>query len=221
MAFYACSDEEHADGTPHYHVSLKLKKPSRWGQPRKRLQGMGAVVNFSEGPAHSDGMYAWVYRYIRKLDGHCYHSEGHPSLQTITSNYARTREATNSQKAKNKKTAPQQSRASGSAPPKKLTNELVGQYCREHNIKTLDQLLADAETRRLNGDNTLNAFIFLRPSMKNVSEIVELTWRMKKAVEKVKNLATPRMDALRSAFDSSCVADCNGAWLGLPWRFCK
>ena len=95
---------------------------------------------------------------------------------------------------------------------KRLTNEDVADYCRQNDIKNINQLLADAETRKVEGDKTLSSFIFSR-SLKNISELIEVTWMMKKAVSKVKNLATPRMETLLAAYNAECVQNCNGLWL--------
>ena len=48
VSFYACCEEPHATGGIHYHVSIKLKKPQRWGTAKKKLSDVGAVVNFSK-----------------------------------------------------------------------------------------------------------------------------------------------------------------------------
>ena len=74
VSFYACAEEAHVDGSPHYHVSFKLTKPQRWAGAKKVLSAAGAVANFAK-PAHKeDGMYAWAYRYIMKFDKDVYHS---------------------------------------------------------------------------------------------------------------------------------------------------
>ena len=53
---------------------------------------------------------------------------------------------------------------------------------------------------------------FSRP-LKSVSELIDLAWMMKRAVAKVKNLATPRMEQSRVASNSPCLQNCNGLWL--------
>ena len=217
VSYYACCEEEHEDGTPHYHVTIQLKKPCRWGPAKRRLAQKGATVNFSEGPCNSDGKYAWIYRYITKLDQDVYHSKTHPTLDSIKKTYSRTSVATNAQKKRGQSTSSHSGSQSTSAPrppkrAKKLTNEDVSNYCREKDIKTLDELMADGETRRVNGDSTLSSFLLNR-SLKSVTELIDVTWRMARAVTKVRNLSIPRMDALRTASQSPCVPQCAGMWL--------
>ena len=217
VSYYACCEENHEDGTPHYHATLQLKKPCRWGVAKKRLAKQGATVNFSEGPANADGKYAWIYRYITKLDPDVYHSKTHPTLDRIKQKFSRTSVATCSRKRNSQASSSNTGTQSVTTPrpqkrSRRITNEDVSNYCREKEIKTIDELLADAETRRLNGDTTLSSFLLNR-SLKSVTELVEVTWRMAKAVTKVRNLSIPRMDALRLASQSPCVQKCNGLWL--------
>ena len=42
---------------------------------------------------------------------------------------------------------------------RKLGTEDVSDYCLKQSIKTLNELLADAETRRINGDDTQKSFV--------------------------------------------------------------
>lgn len=198
---------------------MNLTKPQRWDAPKKALQERGAKgVNFAEIPDGGNGMYAWAYRYVTKSDRNAYHSPGHPSLESIAQKNKQTEQATQSQRKKRIEKASKACSATADTPKgregkqkKRLRNDEVADYCRQKEIKTLDELLADAETRRVNGDDTLSSYIISRP-LKSISELLEVVWRMSKAVEKVKNLATPRMESLQSAFDSSCIADCNGLW---------
>ena len=207
VAYYAACEEKHADGSPHYHVCIQLTKSQRWAVPKRKLQEQGATVHFSEGPENADGMYAWAYRYICKSDEAPYETPNHPNLQTIRQNCEKTKAATT---AKRKKTeeipnTPQPEKS------KPLTNADIAQYCRDHNIKTVDGFLADAETRKINGDKTFNDYIFSK-GPKNLSDTIELAWRMERAAQKITNLKTPRMTALQAALDSPCVEDCNGQW---------
>ena len=79
-------------------------------------------------------------------------------------------------------------------------------------IFALDELLADAETRRLDGDETLSRYVFAS-NAKSLSEQIDLVWRMAASVQKVKSLRTPRMEKLVSASLKPCEGGCNDLWL--------
>ena len=208
VSYYAACEEVHQNGTAHYHVSIKLAKSQRWATAKRKLMEKGAVVNFSEGPSHADGMYAWAYRYVCKSDPAPHETENHPSLEQICANTSRTKAASSAKKKKLEEEGP----SNAAAKSKKLGNEDVADYCRKKNIKTLDGLLADAETRRVDGDTTLSKFIFSR-SAKSLGEIIDMTWRMSRAVKKMTNLSTPRLSVLQTASAKGCNTDCNGSWL--------
>ena len=165
VSFYACAEEAHVDGSPHYHVRFKLTKPQRWAGAKKVLSAAGAVANFAK-PAHKeDGMYAWAYRYIMKFDKDVYHSPGHPCLQEITSGNPNIHKANAAYRKKRSERAATTSAASANAASeskkrKRLSNEEVADYCRLHELKTVNELLADAETRKLEGDTTQSSFFF-------------------------------------------------------------
>ena len=216
VSFYSCSEETHEDGTPHYHVSFKLTKPQRWANAKQKLSEMGAVVNFAQPQDNVDCMYAWAYRYATKTDRHAYHSPAHPSLERIQLNWEKTRAASSSQNAKKNSAQSSQSTSTNKSPPPKrrkgLTNEDVGDYCREKNIRTVDELLADAEIRKRNGDKTLSSYVYSR-SVKTLGELIDMAWRMARAVAKVSNLARPRLESLRTALSEECIPECQGLWL--------
>ncbi len=210
VSYYACCLERHADGAPHYHVCIKLAKAQRWSVPKQKLQQMGATVNFSEGPVNADGKYAWIYRYVSKSDKTVFHCQGHPSLHRIVQNNQRVTKALEAGRKKRKE-PPATPSTSTATKATRLSNSDVSDYCREKQLKTFDEVLADAETRRLNGDTTLSTFV-LSKTVKSMTELVETTWRMEKSVTKVRNLKLPRMEALKAAFDGGCVEGCNGLW---------
>ena len=206
VSFYAACEETHQDGRPHYHVSIKLTQGQRWGTAKGRLLDKGAVVHFSEGPPHVDGKYAWAYRYVCKSHPSPCHTPNHPQLQKICSDAHKTQAATS---AKKRKFEEKKQKGGDEKKSKKLRTEDVADYCRKNSIKTLNELLADAETRHVNGDNTLRSFIFSR-SMKGLSDMLDMTWRMSNAVAIIHNLKRPRMEVLKEAAEADCDPKCNG-----------
>ncbi len=82
--YWACSQEEHQDGGLHYHVSVKLTGPKRWGGEKKHFSDEhGIVLNFFE--AHDD--YYSAYKYITKSDKSVYESKDHPNLTELGFSY--------------------------------------------------------------------------------------------------------------------------------------
>lgn len=216
VSWYACAKEPHQLGGFHYHVTIKLFQGQRWGIAKEFLERHGAVVNFARPPSADTAMYAWMFKYICKYDKEVYLSSGHPSLEAISSNQ-RCQKAISSQMEKRKKKkeaegAGSTSKKSETAKSARLKEGDVATYCRKMNIRTLDELMADGETRRVEGDNSLFSFIFGR-TIKSLNEMLTKAWMMHNAVEKVKNLAMPRMTALSLCRDSECLESCDGLWL--------
>ena len=162
---YSCAEDPHENGGTHYNVSMKLTNSQRWVSAKHSLAAKGAICNFSKPANGQDGMYAWMYRYICKYDEEVYHSPGHPSLQSISQNKNKIHEANAAYRRKRQQSATSVSRSqSEDEPPKKckqkrLSNEEGGDYCRKNSIRKLDGLLADAETRKQEGDSTLTSYI--------------------------------------------------------------
>ena len=221
VSYYACSEELHSDGSPHYHCSIKLNKTKRWKAAKERLREMGAKgVQFSVIPddkdGNKDGKYAWAYRYTCKSDPDVYHSATHPTLRVIAANKGKT-SAASAAKATKRAIAVVDDRSKENANDRnvkkqKLDSHDVCTYIRDENIRTVDELLADAETRRLDGDDTLCRYVFSR-NIKSLGEQIDLVWRMAGSVAKVKSLKTPRMEKLISASQESCATDCDELWL--------
>ena len=65
VEYFACGLEQHENGLPHYHMSLKLSGPKKWVRVKKAIQDdEGIVVNF--GDKHDD--YVMAFRYVCKAD---------------------------------------------------------------------------------------------------------------------------------------------------------
>lgn len=218
VEWYACAEEPHLIEGLHYHVTIKLFKGQRWFPAKEFLSSFGPVVNFSRPPPGKGAMYAWMFRYICKYDQSVFLSERHPSLQDISSN-RRCEKAINSQVEKRRQkisldteaTTRKEGKKTKEVKKSRLKEDEVAAYCRKVPIKTLDELMADAEIRRQEGDNTLNAFIFGR-TIKSLNEMLTKAWMMEGAVRKVKDLGTPRLTVLQSFKDAACLENCNGLW---------
>ena len=156
-------------------------------------------------------MYAWAYRYITKYDGNVYHSEGHPTLQRIEKNKSAANANIVYRANRNKSGNVDSDAAKGKK--RKLSREEVGDYCVEKGIKTLNELMSDAQRRKVEGDTTLSSFIYGGNSLKSVRETIDIAWMMQKSVSKVRNLSTPRLQQLRNAAATACVNNCNGGWI--------
>ena len=217
VAHYACAEEPHADGGFHYHVAIKLNRGQRWGTAKKTLKDAGAIVNF-QGPPGSQGMYAWMYFYISKYDKMIYHSEHHPTLDRIQSNQSAAnanRVYRENRKRAAKAAQPNDGVSTGNQQPaSKLSKQDVGEYCVTKGFKSLTDLLADAETRKKEGDLSLSSAVYSL-GLKSVREVISTAWLMHDSVEKLKNLNADRMDVVVAESEKPCVPNCRGTWLRL------
>ena len=196
-----------------HHCSMKLGKTQRWKGAKDKLEKKGAKgVQFSLIPDGKLGKYAWAYRYTTKSDTDAYHSPNHPSLERISANRRQTQSVSRAKAAKRVIEQLVQDTDTQGGKKQKLNKGDVCTYIREKNIRTLDELLADAETRRLDGDETLSRYVFAS-NAKSLSEQIDLVWRMAASVQKVKSLRTPRMEKLVSASLKPCEDGCNDLWL--------
>lgn len=214
VAFYACAEEAHRDGGTHYHVSIKLNAPKRWKSAKVDLLRAGAIVHFAKPKDGKEGMYAWAYKYVTKYDNNVYHSSNHPTLERVT----HVRAANANRVYRSNRAAAAAARNAGDSNEEKkkverLTKLEVGEYCVEKGIKTLTELMADAEVRKREGDLSLASFIYNGNGLKSARETIEIAWTMHHSVQKLANLRTPRMERLRSAAAEDCVVGCGGTWL--------
>ena len=74
--------------------------------------------------------------------------------------------------------------------------------------------MADAETRKRDGDFCLSSLIYAS-GQKSLREMISTAWMMKNSISKVANLNMPRMDAVAAAAQRECVNKCGGQWLTL------
>ena len=204
---YACAEEPHENGGTHYHVSVKLVNSCRWLRAKEYLRARGMVVNFAR-PPPGHAMYAWIFRYISKFDDNLHLSANHPQLEDIVSN-TRCRRAVAARlqaAGGNRGDAPNRS--------SRLKDPDVAKYCRRHGLKTVSELMADAEQRLNNGDESLHDYIFSR-TLKQLHELLAKVQMMEKSVQKALHLGTPRMERLRTFRDAECVEGCQTVWYDL------
>ena len=69
-----------------------------------------------------------------------------------------------------------------------------------------------AKTRKDDGQTDLASFVLSRSS-KNISELIENTWKMEQAGSELEREACSRIDLLDKARKCDCVEGCNGIWL--------
>ena len=82
VMYWACCKEYHMDGSPHYHMALKLNDTKRWLEVKLRINALyGIQIHFRE----NDGGYHSAYRYAAKEDSEIYHSVDHPDLREVGS----------------------------------------------------------------------------------------------------------------------------------------
>lgn len=205
---YACAKEPHVNGGTHYHVSIKLSAGQRWFHAKNYLLNRGISVNFARPPI-GKCLYAWIYRYISKYDQEVFHSDPHPSLEQIEDSRKMEKalaalsaklagETEDGVRAKSGKTI-------------RLKDAEVARYCRKKNISTITEMMADAEVRVGEGDDTLSNYIFSR-TMKQLSELLLKNEMMATAIDKVQHLQMSRLERLSLFKEKECARNCNGVW---------
>ena len=172
----------------------------------------GVVVNFSDG--HDN--YYTAYRYVTKQDAEVYHSVGHPNLNEIGS--PKTKNCIRAYRSARKKRSlsidAQEKNAEKKKPGKVrcLNNLEVSEFITENNVKGYTKLLALAEAQKMEGEKDLANFILCRTT-KAVEELIETTWRMKKAQTNIDRKKMSRMQLVRNARNGQCVKGCNRQWI--------
>ena len=192
---WCCSEENHKHGGIHYHAAIKLKKICRWsGCKRVLKQRYGITVNFS---SHHHNYYsAWCY--VTKSD----------TASEKVAKKGRKRGLGGPKVAKTKKR-------------KRLTSSEVADILLAKNIKTVTELQALAYTQKREGKEDLMDFIIGR-SRKAVSELLETTWEIKEAGEKIARAHKSRVEILQEARNEECLCATREEWLECARQFfCK
>ena len=185
---YAVCREEHKDGTPHYHMCLKLNKQRRWKGVRNIISQRYKInVNFSD--KHSN--YYACYCYIKKCNNEYIESDGHPHL----ANPPRTAAAT------------EQRRQSNNRGRRKSFDALdLSEIIVQKNIRSKNELLKLAQQQRKNGKRDLALYI-LNNTDKCV-KIIETTWEMEAAESTVKRSQQTRMSIVTSFINKCSIENC-------------
>lgn len=135
-------------------------------------------MNFS---SHHHNYYsAWCY--VTKSDTDFQEGEGHPDLKS--KGKPKTSKASEKVAKKGRKRGPGGSKVAKTKKRKRLTSSEVADILLANNIETLTELQALAYTQKREGKEDLMDFIIGR-SRKAVSELLETTWEIKEAGEKI------------------------------------
>ena len=225
--YWACclEEHEHASGY-HYHASVRLSGPKRWGPVRKRLhERFGIYVNFSE--LHDN--YYSAYRYVCKNDPNVYKSANHPDLPEIGSPVTKKCMSAYRQKCRKRKidgsteiTANQANQSNNIDDDKmpnvslskvqRLSNLDVSKFLVKNNIRTETDLFIVATEQQQAGKDDLYNFVINR-SPKSLQDLIVTTWKMQDAKASLARRNTPRMDMIRQEATNEYVDGCGGEWL--------
>ena len=183
--------EKHSEGGNHYHLSLKLTGAKRWIEAKRSFEEKhGIIVNFSD----HEGYYS-AYCYISKYDETVFHSRGHPNLDEVGS--PRTKRC--QQSYRKRRSAGQSEEKTGHAKKiQRLSNLEVFDFIVKEEIKTETELLAVANEQRQEGKKDLANFVLSRTS-KSLNDLIEQTWKMRKASLTLERQKASRMDLIREA----------------------
>ena len=224
--YFCCGKERHEDRGVHYHVSMLLKSSARWFSAKKYLQeNYGATVNFACSPG---GMYEGAYGYASKIDLKPFCGsvlKKHPSRDEIVGAHVGASRANNAYRQKRANVnaanaaAAAEASATGngkknkSADNRRIDKLDVADFIRRKEIKTEDELVAAAETRREAGDRELARFI-LNLGATGRKSILSDAWLFQKAVRNVQVANTSRIDLMREYIQThKCICTTPGQWL--------
>ena len=193
---YACAQESHEDGSPHFHLILKLDKQKRWRCVRNYLEiEYGVKVNFTnEFTNYYDG-----YQYVIKSDEHTMLSDNHPALN----NPYRTANAT------------QARRQGHNRMTRKRSFDAVdlADVIEKNKIHDKIELLNLVKKQKKEGKRDLALYVFnnIDKSIKILSNV----WEMHSSDQVLERRTTQRMELLGNALKWECVESCAGRWLSL------
>ena len=215
VQYWACCQENHQDNGVHYHVSVKLSHSKKWKTVKENIHSQENIsIHFSD----THDQYISAYKYVTKQDTEVCHSIGHPDLKDISSSktskstaaYRQSRKR--AQTAEQEGTASQRQKSTANKKVRRLSNLDVSDFLIKHSIKNTTQLLSMAKTRKDDGQTDLASFVLSRSS-KNISELIENTWKMEQAGSELEREACSRIDLLDKARKCDCIEGCNGIWL--------
>ena len=207
---WACCQEDHRDGVPHYHLLVKIggKNCQRFEPVKEEIKKRcGVIVHFTK---QSTGGYSAGYRYITKFGmARVSHSPNHPHLEAIAQSRTAKCRASFTQKNKERK----RSAAADAGPEPKKAKAVrlrlgdVGKLISDLGIETYTRLEAIAQERRENGDNDLFDFI-ARTRKSHTIELIERMNSLKTAKERLTEDSLSIPEKLERASKEPCVASC-------------
>lgn len=219
---WSCCLENHEDTGVHYHLAVRLDKCSRWIAAKQYLtHRLGIQVNFSN--RHHNYHSAW--KYVVKSDGSYEESPGHPRLS-----FAKEPNTNAASIARHRRRRPRQVRrisehneAEGDSDTeeekgekkkkrKRLTAYEVSTIIIDSGSRTITELQALANEQKKEGKIDLAEFLVSR-TPRAVADILQSTWEIENAPEKLERAQKTRMELLQQAQEGRCVEGCNGQWI--------
>ena len=236
---WAACREPHADGGKHYHLIMQLSKPRKWSPLFQYIKDKwGFNVNFQ----YTTQGYLRGYRYvIKEKPSECVvHSPDHPDLTSARSPQSTKGFVTSSQNAKRRRLSKQMEKAAP-APPAvtpppthptaarshqetplrppptqyktpRVNKDDITRFIKRNNLKTIEDLLAEAKKREVEGLPDIYNFI-ARQSELMLETQIKMVWRLEGAPEVAARKKLSRMDVVLSFLEKPCVEGCDGKWL--------
>lgn len=203
---WCCSEESHENGGKHYHMAIKLSKIYRWNAAKRYLrEHYGITVNFSSN--HHNYYSAWAY--VTKHDKEYIESTGHPDLANTGEPI--TAKASKSVQKKGKKRG-RPSKAAKVTKRARLSAYEVSDILISKEIKNITQLQALAYAQKKEGKQDLMQFLLGR-TRKAVCELIDSTWEIKYAGQRIERASKTRHEILVEARRGACFPGCRGEWL--------
>ena len=215
-----CREDHHVSGGKHYHVSIALSGPKKWVMVRRKLQDLyGIRVHFS---TKGSGGYHSAFMYVIKEDAGYYTSTPHPTLDELKKQAEKTKRcmtghATRRMKRRSSELAASSSAEKSSGKEKKsrrITNFDISEFIFKQNITNIDELLSFANEQKVEGKIELATYVMSKTA-KQLTDLVEMTWRMAGAKKTVERQKSDRLGLLQDAFGKPCTCTQSGEWYEL------
>ena len=220
-----CCRESHQKSGELYHLAVKLDRNQRWLSSKEFLRSeYGIVVNYSS--CHHNYYSAW--RYVTKSDSNYIESVDHPDLKN--SHEPRTSSASRAKSSRCKRlrkakqcgalddTESEEEMGDTDTPSsskkrkkKRLSAFEVSEIIVEKKLKSLVELQALASEQKSEGKTDLAEFLINR-TPRAVADILNSTWQIENAQEKLARSKKTRMQILQEARESECAEGCDGQW---------
>ena len=208
VCYYATCLEQHQDGSDRFHTCVKLTGPKRWLSAKNYLkENFDISVHFSD---EHDSYYG-AYKYVVKSDTKVHLSAEHPNLNEVGS--LKTKHCIKTNKGKRKSSTSETTKEDKKYTKlPRLSIYDISKFLVTNKIKTRTEVFAITHAQKQDGKEDQPNFI-LSCSSKALDDLIDNTWEIEAAPEKLQSAQVPRMEVIYNCAMGKCVLHCHGTWL--------